>query len=426
MPLFNGVGRFENAINALRVANIQEKPYICRMEELYASSLEKMLAGFPPVSKEQWLAQVTKDLKGRSIQDLYPASTEGLRVDPFAHADDFPQLPTPLAQQDNSWEICENILVQNPAQANAQALEALEGGAEGLCFELATPLSGAGLATLLEGIYIDFIGLHFCGPGVYENPGQVLAGLTNLAQTRSLSTHTLRGTLAYDPVAIATRLVDWRYLADLMAYAEAQFPGFRILHLDSDQATSGPVATLSGLLYRTNHYFQQLTARGVAASDIAAQLHFSVAVGADYFETIASIRAFKLLYLNLLAAWEAPLQPAVTAAYFQAKAYTDTLNTNMIRATTMAMSAALAGVHRMTVSPYDTGREAQATHSRAFGRRIARNVQHLLKLESRLDQPIDPAAGSYYIEKRSLQLAAEVWSNFQKSTHDHLSSNNGL
>lgn len=400
-----------------QVANIQEKHYICRMEELYAGSFEKMLAGFPPVSKEQWLAQVAKDLKGRSIQDLYPTSAEGLRIDPFAHADDFPSPPIPLVQQGNSWEICEHISVQDPAQANAQALEALEGGAEGVSFELTAPLSGAGLTTLLEGVYIDFIGLHFSGRGVDENPGQVLAGLTNLSQTRGLSTRMLRGTVSYDPAALTTRLVDWRYLADLMAYAEAQFPGFRIIHLDSGQATStGPVATLSALLSRTNHYFQQLTARGVAAADIAAQLHFSLAVHVDYFETIAGIRAFKLLYLNLLDAWEVPLQPAITAAYFQAGAYTDALHTNMIRATTMAMSAALAGVHRLTVSPYDTGREAQATHSRAFGRRIARNVQHLLKLESRLDQPIDPAAGSYYIEKRSLQLAAETWSRFQKST----------
>lgn len=386
-----------------------------------------MLAGFPPVGKEQWLAQIAKDLKGRSVEDLYPTSSEGLRIDPFAHADDFPIRPTPLTRQGTGWEICENIAVTDTARANAEALEALNGGVEGLCFELETPLSGAALAVLLDGVYVDFIGLHFGGSGLSQNPGLVLAGLEHFAKSHHLPTHALRGTLTYDPVAftatrsasVAPPLVDWRYLIDLMAYASAQFPSFRILQLDDPSEATEPVAALSELLRRTNHYFQQLTTRGVAAADVAAQLHFEVAVGTDYFETIAKIRAFKLLYLNLLEAWKAPLRPAMVAARFQTQAYTDELHTNLIRATTMAMSAALGGVDRLTVLPYDAGRETQATHSRAFARRMARNVQHLLKMESFFDQTADPAAGSYYIEKRSLQLARAAWRQFQKNDQDH-------
>jgi methylmalonyl-CoA mutase len=59
--------------------------------------------------------------------------------------------------------------------------------------------------------------------------------------------------------------------------------------------------------------------------------------------------------------------------------------------------------------PYDAGREVQATYPQAFSRRIARNVQHLLKMESAMDEVADPAAGSYYVETLTGQLAEKAW-----------------
>lgn len=138
-------------------------------------------------------------------------------------------------------------------------------------------------------------------------------------------------------------------------------------------------------------------------------------LGKSYFFEIAKIRAFKLLWLNVLKGWGAPLRHPVVETRFQAEAYTDELYTNMIRATTMAMSAVLGGADRLTVLPYDAGREHQASYSPAFSRHIARNVQHLLKMESFFSEIPDPAAGSYYIEQLTQQLAARAWTAFQKS-----------
>ncbi len=125
------------------------------------------------------------------------------------------------------------------------------------------------------------------------------------------------------------------------------------------------------------------------------------------------MRAFKLLWLHILKVWNAPLTLPATAVHFNIDAYTDDLYTNMIRATTMAMSAVLGGADRLTVLPYDAGREASAQYPPAFGRRIARNVQHLLQLESGLGDIPDPAAGSYYIETLTRQLAEAAWKEFR-------------
>ena len=143
-------------------------------------------------------------------------------------------------------------------------------------------------------------------------------------------------------------------------------------------------------------------------------MQFSMYIGKSYFVEIAKLRAFKILWANFLKAWGAePVYPVQDVRFFPGD-YTGDLYTNMIRATTMAMSAVLGGANRLTVLPYDAGREAEAVYPRAFARRVARNVQHLLQLESGFAELADPAAGSYYLEKLTAQLASSAWEKFQK------------
>ena len=81
---------------------------------------------------------------------------------------------------------------------------------------------------------------------------------------------------------------------------------------------------------------------------------------------------------------------------------------NMLRGTTEAMSAAIAGVHSLEVTPFN----ASFAEPDEFSKRIARNVELLLKHESHFDQVVDPAGGSYYIENLTQSIAAEAWKLF--------------
>ena len=81
---------------------------------------------------------------------------------------------------------------------------------------------------------------------------------------------------------------------------------------------------------------------------------------------------------------------------------------NMLRGTTEAMSATLAGVHSLEVTPFNASYETPDE----FSKRIARNVELLLKHESHFDQVVDPAGGSYYIETLTKSIAAEAWKLF--------------
>ena len=75
----------------------------------------------------------------------------------------------------------------------------------------------------------------------------------------------------------------------------------------------------------------------------------------------------------------------------------------------MALAGILGGATRLTVFPANSNTE-QAS---GFTRRIARNVQHLLELESHLGKVVDPAAGSYYIEKLTGEIAEKAWNSLQ-------------
>ena len=89
----------------------------------------------------------------------------------------------------------------------------------------------------------------------------------------------------------------------------------------------------------------------------------------------------------------------------------------MIQSATQAMSAVIGGANRLFVTAADHGNstnDSRFTDNPDFGPRIARNVQHLLQLESFMDRVIDPGSGSYYIEHLTQLLAVKAWVIFQE------------
>ena len=132
---------------------------------------------------------------------------------------------------------------------------------------------------------------------------------------------------------------------------------------------------------------------------------------------LAKFRAARLLWAKIVEAYKAPIFTAALkdAAKMNVCAETSSFNmtiidayVNMLRTQTETMSAALAGVDEIVVTPFDATYEVPTE----FAERIARNQQLLLKEESHFDKVVDPAAGSYYIENLTNAIAAEAWKQF--------------
>ena len=132
----------------------------------------------------------------------------------------------------------------------------------------------------------------------------------------------------------------------------------------------------------------------------------------NYFLEIAKFRAARMLWANIVKGYN-PAKNCACKMHIHARTadWNQTVYdpyVNMLRGTTEAMSAIIAGVHSLEVTPFDNAFETPTE----FSKRIARNVELLLKHESHFDQVVDPAGGSYYVENLTQSIAAEAWKLF--------------
>ena len=132
---------------------------------------------------------------------------------------------------------------------------------------------------------------------------------------------------------------------------------------------------------------------------------FHVGVTNDYLVSIASLRALRLCYWRITEAFEKPMNCRIIAHVRPAD--NSNSNLNKIAATTQAMSAIIGGADGLIVRPSDGDEES------AFSRRVGLNMQHILEYESHLHGIPDPAAGSYFLEALTDQLAKSTWSAYQ-------------
>ena len=82
---------------------------------------------------------------------------------------------------------------------------------------------------------------------------------------------------------------------------------------------------------------------------------------------------------------------------------------NILRATTEAFSAIAGGCDSLQIGYFD---EAIGQPD-DFSRRIAENIQIILQQECHFDKVIDPAGGSWYVEKLTDEVARKAWQVFQ-------------
>ncbi len=351
------------------------------------SDKKNLFPEFSPTSKDQWLEKVTKELKGRLPEDLTWSPNSSITLSPFYHLDDAipaTDFPTPAH---NNWAIGEDITIdQDYAAANRQLLQALQLGVDAPVLHLQHSPSSADWAKLLHEVEPSYIQLRLAGAAAQTQPLAVLEGFLAHLQAQGQPSSTLRGGIQSPATQAGT----------LQALCEEALPLWDYISFSSDAPTQSE--QLSDLIHQAHQCLK--------AGHSPAALHFQLALDTSYFPAMAKIRALRLLWANVLQAYGIPLQAARISCIFNPSTYVEDPNTNLIRATTLAMSAVIGSTDILVVRP--TEREDEQ-----FARRLARNLQHILKMESYLDRVIDPGAGSYYIESLTRQLAAAAWQGFQ-------------
>ena len=404
-----------------------------------------LLADFPAISTQEWLDKVTADLKGADFnKKLVWKTNEGFDVMPFYRAEDIQGLKTtevvpgkfPFVRgtkADNNWFVRQDIVVEDAKAANAKALDILNKGITSLGFKLnKKDLSPAYIETLLEGIAADCVELNFTV--CTRRSAELATILTGYFKAKAYDVTKLQGSINWDGMnAMLLRGKDFEK-EELVSLAKATFeaalglPFYRVLGVNATTLSNAGAFVAQELGYALawgNEYLSSLVDAGCETSLVAKKIKFNFGVGGNYFMEIAKFRAAKLLWAQIVDAYQGKcLRPdcpetvngickcaAKMRIHAQTSEFNKTIfdaNVNMLRTQTEAMSATLGGVNSLTVLPYDS------TYKKGdeFSERIARNQQLLLKEESHFDKVADPAAGSYYIETLTNNIAEQAWKLF--------------
>lgn len=392
-----------------------------------ADNKEKLFDQFPPVSTEQWRAKVEVDLKGADFnKKLVWRTNEGFNVQPMYRAEDIKDLKTtdslpgeyPFVRgtrTDNDWAIRQEIAVECPKEANEKAKDILTKGITSIGFNL-HDVDDDTVKTLLDGIDITKVEINF-----NSCPKKALSLATSLVKyvKDANATETFKGSIGFDPFKrLLKHGKDFAGIKDLaveLVKAVADVKGLRVLAVNSDKLCNAGAYIYQELGYALswgNEWMNLLTEAGVDATEAACRIKFNMGISSNYFMEIAKFRAARMLWAQIVKQYQpkcecaAKMMVHATTSEFNQTIYD--AHVNLLRSQTESMSAALAGVDSITVTPFDK----QFKTPDDFSERIARNQQLLLKEESHLDKIVDPAGGSYYVETLTVSIANEAWKLF--------------
>ena len=393
-----------------------------------AEKKEHLFDQFPPVSTAEWKAKVEADLKGAPFdKKLVWRTNEGFNVQPMYRAEDIADFKTldslpgefPYVRGtrcDNEWLTRQDILEDTPAECNKKALEVLQKGVNSLGFKVAEP-SAETVATLLDGIDTAAVEINFtCCP---KNALALTEALVAYLVGKGTA-DTFRGSVDFNPFRRPLRHGE-PFPGDIVAMAKAilaaaaPVKNLKVLSVDSDMLANAGAYIYQELGYALSWGAQWLTAltdAGLKVDEVASRIKFNMGISSNYFMELAKFRAARMLWAEIVKLYNPEcLCSAKMACHATTSRYNQTIydaHVNLLRSQTECMSAALAGVDSITVTPFDTPYKRPDD----FSERIARNQQFLLKEESHLDKVVDPAGGSYYVETLTLSIAREAWKLF--------------
>ena len=394
---------------------------------------EKLFTEFPPVPTEKWEEVITADLKGADYErKLVWRTGEGFNVRPYYRAEnlegihflgsqagEFPYVRGTRAN--NHWRVHQTVTVACPKEANAEALKLLNSGVDSLGFSIASEnFTAEELDQLLDGISIPAIDIVFCG----AKPGHLADLFLAKVEKEGIAKEEVHAAFSIDPlVRNLSSKGDFcspngekcfARIAELIRRT-AEYKHVRIVTVNAQifgNSGSTIVEELAFALSAGHDYLVRLMDLGLTIDQVARKLRFSFSVSSNYFMEIAKLRAARMLWANIVKGYNPEKNCAgKMMIHAETSRWNQTVYdpyVNMLRGTTEAMSAAIGGVYSMEVTPFDRAFEAPTE----FAKRIARNVELLLKHESHFDQVVDPAGGSYYVENLTQSIAAEAWKLF--------------
>lgn len=400
----------------------------------------RLAADFDQPTREQWrrlaLAVLrksgvaTQDTPADEVERLLSTTYDGISIAPLYTADDpatsrrgLPGLAPYVRGRRaaggvvSGWDVRARHAAGDAKATREAVIADLENGATSIWLVLGPGgIAIDALPEVLDGVYLDLA-------GVVLDAGDRFAAAADawfaLLAARGVDP-AAGGSLGADPLIWRARTGDAASLAgNLDAAARlagrclAETPGLRTFTVDATafhDAGGDNVDELGCALAAGVGYLRALTDHGLSAAEALGQLEFRFAATADQFATIAKFRAARRLWARVAQVCDVPdaggqRQHAVTSA---AMMTARDPWVNLLRGTIACFGAGVGGADSVTVLPFDH----RLGQPDGFARRLARNTQALLMEESHVARVIDPAGGSWYVERLTDDLARAAWAWF--------------
>jgi len=379
---------------------------------------------FPAVERSAWAA-----LAG-DVNALRTVTDDGIAIEVLYTAADAapePGLPgsppfvrgrTPASTRPHGWDVRQ---VVDSRRGRGAALEELERGATSVLMRLRDEpgdIDGPLMAAVLDGV------LFGVAPVILDAGHRwvpAAEALVEVWQTQGVDPATVSGSFGADPFGVwaSDRSIDLDVdvaaLAALTAGVAGRFPTVKLATIDGTRFHDAGASDVQELGYTIANAVATLRALPLLGLTAAlGRIELRLAATADQFATIAKFRAARRLWARV--AEIAGVPTAATQTPLHAMSSTAMMTRydpagNMLRTTMACFAAGVAGADAVTVLPYD---QVSSPAGSELGRRLARNTQSVLAMESHIARVIDPAGGSWYVERLTDQMATAGWAHFQE------------
>ena len=379
---------------------------------------------FKPATAKDWKEKIITDLKGGDYDKLYSYTSEGIKIAPFYTAENVDpnnyNIPNKFQQENpglspRHWvnNVKFSVKQGEEKSVNQKALDALNNGAEGLIFQIEGSID---FKALLNEVNAEYCSISFESSTPHYS---LIENYFEYLKSAGVDLQKVTGGYFFD--ALVYGLHDESFTkADIQSDCKKvmpwlkQVPGFKLFLVNAALFQNAGGNTKNEIAFAWSlfaDYLDLLTENGFSAEEAVKSIAFQFSFGRKYFLEIAKIKAFKKGVLQIAEANGATITPDTIEVHGVTSEWTKSafdIHVNMLRNTTEAMAAILAGCDSIYVQPHDF----ISDKPKQTFERIARNVSSILRDESYLDKVVDPTQGTYYIESLIKDVFGEAWKEF--------------
>jgi methylmalonyl-CoA mutase N-terminal domain/subunit len=281
----------------------------------------------------------------------------------------------------------------------------------------------ADMETLFEGIPLDKISTSM----TTNAPATILWSMyLVVAEKQGVDWKKLRGTIQNDIlkeyIAQKTYIFppkpSMKLIVDTFEFGSTHVPQWNTISISGyhiREAGSTALQELAFTLYDGIEYIEWASRQGLDVDDFAPRLSFFFNAHNDLFEEVAKYRAARKVWYKVMTERFRCKNPKSAILRFHTQTAGCSLTAqqpynNIVRVAIQALAAVLGGTQSLHTNALDETLALPTEHAA----RIALRTQQILAHETGIANTADPMAGSYFVERLTLDMERGCWEYFDR------------